>query len=94
METDDTPPPKAVKRRAPPVAARNFPSPKPAADYDGFTTGVVDDPVPKLPAKPRAATRTKPVKEPDSGAKQSGLDYGDRDDEELKRKLTICRDCR
>ena len=94
METDDTPPPKApAKRRAEPGTA-SIPSPKPAADYDGFTTGVVDEPVAKLPAKPRAASRSKPVKEPDSGTKQPSLDYGDRDDEQLKRKLTICRDCR
>ena len=94
-EADDTPPPKAAARRpAAPVAVRDIPSPKPAADYDGFTTGVVDDLVPNVPAKPRAATRPKPVKEPDSTAKQQSLDYGDRDDEQLKRKLTICRDCR
>lgn len=92
-EADDTPPPKAAARRpAAPVAVRDIPSPKPAADYDGFTTGVVDEPVPKLPAKPRATNRSKPGKEPDGVAKQPSLDYGD--DDQLKRKLTICRDCR
>ena len=94
-EADDTPPPKAAARRpAAPVAVRDMPSPKPAADYDGFTTGVVDEPVPKMPAgKPRAANRSKPGKEPDGAAKQQpSLDYGD--DDQLKRKLTICRDCR
>ena len=92
-EADGTPPPKAAARRpAAPVAVRDIPSPKPAADYDGFTTGVVDEPVPKLPAKPRATNRSKPGKEPDGVAKQPSLDYGD--DDQLKRKLTICRDCR
>ena len=51
-----------------------------------------EEPVPKAPAKPRAANRSKSTKEPDSGAKQPSLDYGD--DDQLKRKLTICRDCK
>jgi len=90
---DDAPPPKATARRsAPPVTARDAPSPKPAADYDGFTAGVEDEPVPKAPAKPRAANRSKPKKEPDGVERQPSLDYGD--DDQLKRKLTICRDCK
>jgi hypothetical protein len=93
MEADDTPPPKATaKRPAAPVAASNVPSPKPAADYDGFSVGAVADPAPKAPAKPRAANRSKSTIEPGSGAKQPELDYGD--DDQLKRKLTICRDCK
>jgi hypothetical protein len=92
--TDEAPPPKATaKRSAPPVAARDVPAPKPAADYDGFTTGVQNEPVAKLPDLPRTTTnRSKPKKEPDSIARQPGDDYGE--DEQLKRKLTICRDCK
>jgi hypothetical protein len=90
--TDDAPPPTATKRVAPPVTGRDAPPPKPAADYDGFTTGADDEPVAKLPAKPRAANRSKPRKEPDSVERQPSLDYGD--DDQLKRKLTICRDCK
>jgi hypothetical protein len=93
METDVAPPPAANARRsAPPVAATPAPSPKPAADYDGFSIGAEEEPAPKVPAKPRAASRSKPTKAPDSVAKQPSLDYGD--DDQLKRKLTICRDCK
>ena len=88
----DKPSPAANNRAAPPVATNDLPSPKPAADYDGFSIGVQEEPAPKAPAKPRAATRSKSTREPDSGAKQPSLDYGD--DDQLKRKLTICRDCK
>jgi len=91
--TDDAPPPKATaKRAAPPVAARDTTSPKPAADYDGFTTGVQNEPVAKLPDLPRTAKRSKPMKEPDSVAGQPWADSAE--DVQLRRKLTICRDCK
>ncbi|MGH6710595.1 MAG: hypothetical protein ACREEK_16670 [Bradyrhizobium sp.] len=91
--TDDAPPPKATaKRSAPPVAARDAPPPKPAADHDGFTTRVEDEPVAKLPVSPRAAYRPKPKKEADSIAGQPWADSAD--DVQLRRKLTICRDCK
>jgi hypothetical protein len=97
--TDDAPPPKATARRsAPPVAAKNatsdVPAPKPAADYDGFTTGAHDEPVAKLPDLPRTTNRSKPKKEkePASVAAQPSAD--DAEDEQLRRKLTICRDCK
>jgi hypothetical protein len=93
MATDDAPPPKpTAKRSAPPLAARDAPPPKPAADYDGLTAGAGDEPVAKLPVSPRAAGRSKPRKEPDSIATQPSADFGE--DEQLKRKLTICRDCK
>jgi hypothetical protein len=91
--TDDAPPPKATaKRSAPPVAAREVPPPKPAADHDGFTTHVEDEPVAKLPVSPRAANRSKPKNEPDSIARGPWADSPE--DEALRRKLTICRDCK
>ena len=93
MATDDVPQPTATaKRSAPPLAARDAPPPKPATDYDGFTTVVEDEPVPKLPVRPRAANRSKLTKEPDSIAGQPSADPGE--DEQLRRKLTICRDCK
>jgi hypothetical protein len=92
MATDDAPPPRATARRsAPPRAAKDAPAPKPATDYDGFTVGTEDEPVAKLPVKPRAANRSKPKKEPDSAAGQPPADSAE--DEQLRRKLTICRDC-
>jgi len=90
--TDDVPPPRATARRpAPPLAARDAPPPKPAADYDGFTTVIEDEPVAKLPVSPRAANRSKPRKGPDSIAGQPSADSAE--DEQLRRKLMICRDC-
>jgi hypothetical protein len=91
--TDDVPPPRATaKRAAPPAAARDAPPPKPAADHDGFTTGVEDEPVQKLPDLARTAKRSKSIKEPDGSA--GGPWAGSPEDEQLKRKLTICRDCK
>jgi hypothetical protein len=91
--TDDAAPPKpTAKRSAPPVAARDAPPPKPAADYDGLATSIEDEPVPKLPVSPRAANRSKPGKEPDSIAGQPWADSAE--DVQLRRKLTICRDCK
>src|SRR4051812_4495780 len=86
IETDDTPTATA-KRPAAPVAASDIPTPKPAADYDGFITAVQEEADRKPSTKPRAANRPKPAKEPVSVAKQQGLDYGD--DDQLKHKLTI-----
>lgn len=93
MATDDAPPPTATaKREASPVAAREAPSSKPAADYDGFTAATEHEPVAKSPVSPRAANRPKPRKEPDSIAGQPPADSAE--DEQLRRKLTICRDCK
>jgi hypothetical protein len=91
--TDDAPPTRAPARRATsPVAARSGPPPKPAADHDGFITGIEDEPVAKLPDLPRTAKRSKPIKEPDGIAKGPWADSPE--DEQLRRKLTICRDCK
>ena len=97
---EDAPSKPATRRSAPPAAAKNatrdVPAPKPAADYDGFTTGAHDEPVAKLPDLPRTTTnrskpKKEPKKEPDSIAGQSPAD--DAADEQLRRKLTICRNC-
>jgi hypothetical protein len=91
--TDDVPPPRATaKRAAPPVAARDAPPPKPAADHDGFTTGVEDEPVQKLPDLSRTAKRSKSIKEPDGIAGRRLPDSPE--DEAVRRKMTICRDCK
>ncbi|MBN8987740.1 MAG: hypothetical protein J0H42_05820 [Rhizobiales bacterium] len=90
MTADDTPPPRATARRsATPIAGD---TPKPAADHDGFTASIEDEPVPKLPDLQRPAKRPKSVKEPDGIAGRSPADFPD--DEPLRRKLTICRDCK
>jgi hypothetical protein len=65
--------------------------PNPAADYDGLSA--VDDndtPGQATPtARPRATTRAK--SSPDTNAEQSSID---QEDEALKRKLTICKNCK
>ena len=45
-----------------------------------------------MPDLPRTAKRSKPAKEPDSAA--TGPWVNSPEDEQLKRKLTICRDCK
>ena len=83
----------ATRRSALPAAAKNAtreaPAPKPAADYDGFSVSVDHDPVAKLPLSPRTTNRSKAGKEPGAGEL---TDPGE--DEQLRRKLTICRDCK
>jgi hypothetical protein len=91
--TDDAPPPRTTARRAaPPVAARDAPPPKPAADHDGFTTGIDDEPVQKLPDLSRMAKGSKSMKESDGIARRLPTDSAE--DEAVRRKITICRDCR
>jgi hypothetical protein len=75
------------------------PSPKPAADYDGFSAGIVDDEhsgQPLLPIRPRPAKQSKLRQTPDSIEGPSGSQLLDdqAEDEKLKRKLTICRGCK
>lgn len=89
---DDAPPPRATAKRAAPPVARETTPPKPAADHDGFTANLEDEPAPKLPDLPRTTKRSKPVKEPDSIA--GGPWANSAEDETLRRKLTICRDCK
>jgi hypothetical protein len=81
---------------SPPVIGRLLPSPKPAADYDGFSIGIVDDGNTSgqttRPVRPRPAKQSKLSQEPDSIAGQQSVDQAE--DEKLKRKLTICRGCK
>jgi len=79
-----------------PIVRRLPPSPKPAADYDGFSIGIVDDGATSgqttRPVRPRPAKQSKLSQEPDSIAGQQSVDQAE--DETLKRKLTICRGCK
>ncbi len=61
-------------------------SPNPAADYDGFTVGSEDRDASSLvapPARSRAAKN-----------RSTGQESLDEDDEALRRKLTICKNCK
>lgn len=69
-----------------PVIGRLPPSPNPAADYDGFSVGTEDDDTSAQvvpPARPRAARNN-----------SAGQESRDQDDEALKRKLMICKNCK
>jgi hypothetical protein len=106
--TDDVPPqtatakrsaPSAAKNSPPTATAKNAPPPKPAADYDGFTAGVIDDDEtgqPPLPIRPRPAKQSKLRQKPDSVEGPSERQrLGDQEeDEKLKRKLMICSGCK
>jgi hypothetical protein len=92
----DMPPTAPDHASSSPVIGRLPPSPKPAADYDGFSTDIVDDGDASgqttRPVKPRRAKSSKLGQESDSIAGQQSVDQAE--DEKLKRKLTICRDCK
>lgn len=62
------------------------PSPHPAADYDGFSVGTEDD-----GASTQAAPRARPRAARNNPA---GQEWRDQDDDALKRKLTICKNCK
>jgi hypothetical protein len=84
---------KAGGRREKPVAATaDAPPPKPAADYDGLTAAGVDEPVQDLPANTAASNRSKRAKDGDSVTGERSTEAPE--DAALKRKLTICRDCK
>jgi hypothetical protein len=89
----DTPPTASDDVSSTPVIGRLPPSPKPAADYDGFSVGIVDDgdtsDQTTRPVKRRPAKQPKLSQEP---AGQQSVDQAE--DEKIKRKLTICRGCK
>jgi hypothetical protein len=92
----DAPPTASDDVSSTPVIARLPPSPKPAADYDGFSIGIVDDGDTSgqatRPVRPRPEKQSKLSQEPDRIAGQQSVDQAE--DEKLKRKLTICRGCK
>lgn len=69
--------------------------PNPAVDYDGFSVGAVDDddtPSRVMPPVRYRATRGSGSNTVTNG--HVGQLSIDQEDEALKRKLTICRDCK
>ncbi|MBR1126975.1 hypothetical protein JQ592_01655 [Bradyrhizobium iriomotense] len=67
--------------RTPPAA------PNPAADYDGFSVGTVDDN--DTPSRVTPPVRSRAAKD-----SKSNLDDLDQEDGALKRKLMICQNCK
>ncbi|MCP3390981.1 hypothetical protein NLM27_19555 [Bradyrhizobium sp. CCGB12] len=85
------PPPAASSREASPPVIGGLPSaPNPAADYDGFSVGTVDDN--DTPSQPTPAARSRASK--DSKSNTDAASSIDQEDESLKRKLTICKNCK
>jgi hypothetical protein len=66
-----------------------LPNPAPAADYDGFSVGTGEDNDAPDQAPPPVRSRAARGAKPDLDA--NGID---REDEALKRKLTICKSCK
>lgn len=87
-----TPPAAAGREPSPPVIGGPAATPNPATDYDGFSAGADDNDTPSQvtpPVRSRAAKG--------SSRDTNGLDAQssiDQEDEALKRKLTICKNCK
>ncbi|WP_234681225.1 hypothetical protein [Bradyrhizobium monzae] len=89
-------PPRAGTKNPPPASDRmsstpatsgspQLPNPAPAADYDGFSASTDDNDAPSQLPPP---VRSRAAKDSDA---QSSID---QEDEALKRKLTICKNCK
>ena len=88
--------PPATSDRASPAPATGgppqLPNSAPAADYDGFSATTDDNDAPSQVAPP---VRSRAAK--GSNRDTNGLDAQssiDQEDEALKRKLTICKNCK
>lgn len=90
-----TKPARVTTNRAPPAASSREPSviggpqPNPAADYDGFSVGTVDDV--DTPSRVTPPVRSRAARDARSNPDANGLD---QEDEALKRKLMICQNCK
>ena len=72
--------------------APQLPSPAPAADYDGFSASTDDNDAPSQVAPPVRSRAAKGTNRDTNGLDaQSSID---QEDEALKRKLTICKNCK
>lgn len=89
-----TSPPHAGTKNSPAVSNRASSTPatigpaqstNPATDYDGFSVGSEDNDAPDQAMPPM---RSRAVR---SGSEQQAID---QEDEALKRKLTICKNCK
>ncbi|MGY8705980.1 hypothetical protein RAD16_09565 [Bradyrhizobium sp. 18BD] len=91
-------PPRANAKNAPaasaPAPGALPQAPNPAADYDGFSVGGEVNDTPDQAARPttsRAAKGAKSDPDPKGNAAQQLID---QEDEALKRKLSICKNCK
>ncbi|MDH2347423.1 hypothetical protein [Bradyrhizobium sp. SSUT77] len=78
-----------------PVIGGPPPMPNPAADYDGFSAGTVDDSDTSSQAAPPVRSRTAKGSRPNPDTKGApAQQLIDQEDEALKRKLMICQSCK
>lgn len=78
-----------------PVTGGPPPASNPAADYDGFNVGTVDDnDTPSQVTPPVRSRATKGSKSSPNTNGVAGPSSVDQEDEALKRKLTICNNCK
>jgi hypothetical protein len=91
----DTPPTPADNISSTSVIAKPPPSPKPAADYDGFTVGIDDG---DTSGQATRLVRPRPARRPKLGRESDRIEAqrpaNQAEDEDLNRKLTICRGCK
>lgn len=93
VTNDKTRPAAAGREPSPPVIGGPAPTPNPAADYDGFSVGTEDDNDTPSQVTPSVRSRTAKGSSRDTNSldAQSSID---QEDEALKRKLTICKNCK
>ncbi|OKO75223.1 hypothetical protein [Bradyrhizobium sp. AS23.2] len=95
VTTDRIPPAASGREASTPLIGGPPPVPNPAADYDGFSVGTVEDndisSQVTPPVRSRAAKGSKSNLDTNGRAGQSSVD---QEDEALKRKLTICQNCK
>ncbi|MDF0491704.1 hypothetical protein ACVWYQ_007649 [Bradyrhizobium sp. USDA 3397] len=82
-------PPPAASSREPSVIGGAQPMRNPAADYDGFSVGTVDDV--DTPSRVTPPVRSRAAGDARSNPDADGLD---QEDGALKRKLMICKNCK
>lgn len=92
LVTNGRTPPAMGREPSPPVIGGPAATPNPAADYDGFSAGADDNDTPSQATPPVTSRAAK-----GSSQDRNGLDAQssiDQEDEALKRKLTICKNCK
>src|SRR3712207_2385427 len=78
----------------PPVSIappNTLPASDPGADYDGFSASVNGD---NETARQAAPARSRAARSAASNLDAAGPSSADQEDDALKRKLTICRNCK
>jgi len=98
-KTSRIPPATSGREASPPVIGGPPPMPNPAADYDGFSVGTVDDNdassqvTPPVRSRAAKGAKSNSTSNPDTNG-LGGQSSVDQEDEALKRKLTICKNCK